>query len=164
LHDADLGLPAEGDVRGEKPHVVALGPIAHDLCHLDGLGVVDDHVSCEAGLRRVVARGHGGPQQRQRDARRQGGRDGEQHEGRVLPRRGGAVFARRRFDRDILVRLGFASVGVLEALGRILLVGEFDHLGRGVVHLQGGVVDVETLFEEVLQPPPLGVAIFVLRD
>jgi hypothetical protein len=34
----------------------------------------------------------------------------------------------------------------------------------GVVHLQGGVVDVETLFEEVLQPPPLGVVIFVLRD
>jgi hypothetical protein len=55
-------------------------------------------------------------------------------------------------------------VRVFESLTRILLVGEFDHLGRGVVHLQGGVVDVETLFEEVLQPPPLGVAIFVLRD
>ena len=53
---------------------------------------------------------------------------------------------------------------VFESLTRILLVGEFDHLGRSVVHLQGGVVGVETLFEEVLQPPPLGVAIFVLRD
>ena len=57
---------------------VTFGPVAHDLGHLDGLAVVDDHVAGEAGLRGVVTGRYGGEQHRQRHARRKDGRDGEQ--------------------------------------------------------------------------------------
>ena len=58
--------------------------------------------------------------------------------------------AKRRFDGHILLWLGLASVRVFESLTRDLLVGEFDHLGGGVVHLQGGVVDGEARLAGVL--------------
>src|SRR5215210_8644055 len=54
LHDTDLALLGEGDVCGEEPHVVAVGLVPDDLCHLYGLGVVDDHVASEASLRGVI--------------------------------------------------------------------------------------------------------------
>jgi hypothetical protein len=60
--------------------------------------------------------------------------------------------------------LSIVPVRVFESLARILLVGEFDHPGRGVVNLQGGVVKIEAFFEEALQCPPLGVAVLVFCD
>jgi hypothetical protein len=68
LHDADLCLLGEGDVRDEQPHVVAVCLVAHYLGHLYGLGVVDHHVAGEACLRRVVA-GRSGEEQYRRRAR-----------------------------------------------------------------------------------------------
>jgi hypothetical protein len=77
LHDADLALLGEGDVCAQEPHGAAIGPVAYDLGHLDGLAVVDDHIAGEAGLRRVIARTLGGEQQRQRYACHQDGHDGK---------------------------------------------------------------------------------------
>ena len=77
-----------------------------DLGHLDGLGVVDDHVAGEAGLRGVVSGRRLGGERAGPARRPPPGADAtedEQQERPVLPGGGGAVFAGRRFDAGILL-------------------------------------------------------------
>jgi hypothetical protein len=54
-HHPYLSLLGEGDVGREDSDLLALGPVAHDLGHLHGLGVVHDHIPGETCLGRAVA-------------------------------------------------------------------------------------------------------------
>ena len=80
LHLADPGLLGEGDVRGEGADLRVVGPVAYDLGHLDGLGVVDHHVPGEARSRRVVGGRLAGEVQPESERRRGENDEGQDHD------------------------------------------------------------------------------------
>jgi hypothetical protein len=55
-HPTDLSLLAQGDLGGKVLDQLVVGAGLHDLGHLNGLGVVDHHVSDETRFRRVRLR------------------------------------------------------------------------------------------------------------